>query len=164
MTAQTKVGVKRSKAAKAPKVTEDGRNLEVVKEFFALSEALDVEKAMEFFADDAVYHNIPLPAVRGKRNIERTLKGMMRYASGFEVEMLNISAGGNAVLTERVDTITAGPFKVALPVMGAFEFRDGKITAWRDYFDLIQFARGMAPGFQGLVQNGFRALLEPVKG
>ncbi len=29
--------------------------------------------------------------------------------------------------------------------MGAFELRDGKICAWRDYFDLAQFQRQMAP-------------------
>ncbi|MFP5469010.1 MAG: limonene-1,2-epoxide hydrolase family protein [Alphaproteobacteria bacterium] len=26
-----------------------------------------------------------------------------------------------------------------LPVMGVFEIKDGKITKWRDYFDLGQF-------------------------
>ena len=28
---------------------------------------------------------------------------------------------------------------VSLPVMGVFELADGKITAWRDYFDMAQF-------------------------
>jgi limonene-1,2-epoxide hydrolase len=26
--------------------------------------------------------------------------------------------------------------ELALPVMGVFEVRDGRIAAWRDYFDL----------------------------
>ena len=42
------------------------------------------------------------------------------------------------VLTERVDTITVGDRVGALPVMGTFEVRDGKICAWRDYFDMTQ--------------------------
>ena len=42
------------------------------------------------------------------------------------------------VLTERVDTITVGERVGALPVMGTFEIRDGKICAWRDYFDMTQ--------------------------
>jgi len=42
------------------------------------------------------------------------------------------------VLTERIDTFTMGEKQAALPVMGTFEVRDGKISAWRDYFDLAQ--------------------------
>ena len=29
---------------------------------------------------------------------------------------------------------------VKLPVMGIFEFTDGKISAWRDYFDMGPFS------------------------
>jgi limonene-1,2-epoxide hydrolase len=33
---------------------------------------------------------------------------------------------------------------VAVPVMGTFEISDGKISAWRDYFDLATFASQMS--------------------
>ena len=33
---------------------------------------------------------------------------------------------------------------IALPVAGFFEVHDGKITAWRDYFDMGQFTSQMA--------------------
>jgi limonene-1,2-epoxide hydrolase len=32
---------------------------------------------------------------------------------------------------------------VALPVSGTFEVRDGRIVAWRDYFDMNQFLSQM---------------------
>ncbi len=47
------------------------------------------------------------------------------------------------VLTERVDKFLIDGKWVELPVMGTFEFRDGKISAWRDYFDLEQFNKQM---------------------
>jgi limonene-1,2-epoxide hydrolase len=31
-----------------------------------------------------------------------------------------------------------------LPVMGTFEIRDGKISAWRDYFDLTQITKALS--------------------
>lgn len=37
-----------------------------------------------------------------------------------------------------------GDPSVELPVMGAFELSDGKISAWRDYFDMAQFQAQMA--------------------
>jgi limonene-1,2-epoxide hydrolase len=49
------------------------------------------------------------------------------------------------VLTERIDKFEVGGKWIALPVMGAFELREGKISAWRDYFDLAQFTKQL-PG------------------
>jgi limonene-1,2-epoxide hydrolase len=36
-----------------------------------------------------------------------------------------------------------GPKKIELPVAGVFEIRGGKISAWRDYFDLTSFTKQM---------------------
>lgn len=51
---------------------------------------------------------------------------------------------GNAVLTERVDRFVINGKEVALPVMGIFELANGKITSWRDYFDLATWQRQTA--------------------
>ena len=54
------------------------------------------------------------------------------------------SESGGVVLTERVDRFTIGDKRIELPVMGAFEVDgQGKITAWRDYFDMAQFTKQM---------------------
>ena len=47
------------------------------------------------------------------------------------------------MLTERVDVFTLAGKSFELPVMGTFEISDGKISAWRDYFDLNQFISRM---------------------
>jgi limonene-1,2-epoxide hydrolase len=50
-------------------------------------------------------------------------------------------AEGPIVMTERVDHLTRPDGTTAsLPMMGTIEVRHGLITAWRDYFDLRQFA------------------------
>ena len=49
------------------------------------------------------------------------------------------------VLTERIDRFTINGKQIALPVMGTFEIdAQGKISAWRDYFDLAQFTEQMS--------------------
>ena len=55
---------------------------------------------------------------------------------------LAVAQIGGKVLTERVDHILDADGKPAMsiPVMGIFETQDGKITAWRDYFDTAGFA------------------------
>lgn len=50
-------------------------------------------------------------------------------------------SAGHLVMNERVDHLTPrGGNTISLPVMGAFELADGKITAWRDYFDAAALA------------------------
>ena len=54
-------------------------------------------------------------------------------------ESSNIVGEGDVVLTERVDAFFTPTHTIELPVMGTFEVVGGKISAWRDYFDLNQF-------------------------
>ena len=50
----------------------------------------------------------------------------------------HLASDGATVLTERTDIFTIKGKSAPLPVMGAFHVTEGKITAWRDYFDMAQ--------------------------
>jgi limonene-1,2-epoxide hydrolase len=41
-------------------------------------------------------------------------------------------------VTERVDHFEVNGKRISAPCMGIFKLRDGKIAAWRDYWDLKQ--------------------------
>jgi len=58
----------------------------------------------------------------------------------------NVAENGDVVFTERVDRFQMGDKKVELPVAGVFEVRDGKIAAWRDYFDMPTWTRQTGGG------------------
>ena len=107
------------------------------------SPAPDPEKVGAYFTDDAVYHNIPMAPVVGKAAIMATVGGWkaMMLSQGREVK--HQLAAGDVVMNERIDRFKAGDKLVELPVVGVFELRDGKISAWRDYFDLAQFRSEM---------------------
>jgi limonene-1,2-epoxide hydrolase len=60
-----------------------------------------------------------------------------------EFRVINIAADGPVVMTERIDVFTLPDKSFELPVMGTFEVSDGKINAWRDYFDMNQFSSRM---------------------
>ena len=51
----------------------------------------------------------------------------------------------NVVLTERIDTSGSGTSWRPCTSWGTFEVRDGKICAWRDYFDLAQITAMLTP-------------------
>ena len=100
---------------------------------------LDVDKILDYMTDDCVYHNIPVEPAVGKDAIRAVFAMFTTGVEKIEFVMKNISGSGNTVLTERVDIFVLPHVTVELPVMGTFEVRDGKIAAWRDYFDLNQY-------------------------
>ena len=117
-----------------------------VREFIAAWSRNDLEELMGFFAPDCVYHNIPLAPVKGLEAIRQTLHGFSSLASEVEWVLHQIAESeSGAVLTERTDRFKISGTWIELPVMGSFELRDGKLVAWRDYFDMQQFTKQL-PG------------------
>jgi len=106
----------------------------------------DVESIMAAFTDDAVYHNIPMEPPVGKEAIRGFLDGFLGVvASSVHFEIRNQLVAGNLVMNERVDTLTMESGEVPLPVCGVFELSDdGRIKAWRDYFDMVVFSSAEA--------------------
>ena len=114
----------------------------VVREFCAAWSRTDVETIMDAFTDDAIYHNIPMTPCNGKEEIRTFLDTFLGgMASAVEFDIKHQLVDGLVGLNERVDTIVMADNSGALPVCGIFELTaDGKISGWRDYFDMGQFA------------------------
>lgn len=109
---------------------------DVVRSFCEAWSRRDVDELLEYFTDDAVYHNIPIAPVQGKDGIRSMLELFVPGSQAISFEILAMVGDGNLVMNERIDRFTMGEREVALPVAGVFEIRDGKIAAWRDYFDM----------------------------
>jgi limonene-1,2-epoxide hydrolase len=118
----------------------------VVREFCAAFEAHDAEAVRPYLAEDVVYHNIPMDPAVGQDAAVAFLAGFLTMCDKMEIEITNLAADGDVVLTERVDTFRVGDLVAPLPVMGVFEVREGKIAAWRDYFDMAQATRAFSGG------------------
>lgn len=109
---------------------------QLVRDFCAAWGRREVDEILSFFAPDAVYHNMPIDPAVGTEAIRGILEMFVPPSSHIEFEILHLAAAGDTVLTERVDRFRMGDRTIELPVMGVFEVSDGKIAAWRDYFDL----------------------------
>lgn len=116
-------------------------NDQIIRDFCAAWGRGDKDAIVDTFTDDAVYHNIPMEPARGKDEIRAFLDGFLGVmADSIDFEIHHQLAVGDLVLNERTDTIVMADQTVALRVMGTFELEDGKIKAWRDYFDMAQFS------------------------
>ncbi len=112
------------------------QNEKIVQEFCAAWARKNIDELLGFFTPDAVYHNMPLEPLKGIAAIRETINIFATPAQSIEFEMLAIASSGDLVFTERVDRFKMMGKTVALPVAGVFEVRNGKIAAWRDYFDM----------------------------
>jgi limonene-1,2-epoxide hydrolase len=109
---------------------------EVVREFCASVSKRDEGLVRPLLADDVVYHNIGMAASVGiEATVENLASQWAMFPTTYEFGMRTAAAAGDVVLTERIDHIGSGETSYPVPVMGAFEVRDGKIVRWRDYFD-----------------------------
>jgi limonene-1,2-epoxide hydrolase len=132
--------------AEAETRTRDSADIAVVEAFFRAMEAMDIESCVALLADDVVYQNVPFPAYRGKRAVTRALEGFGKVMTGFEMQMKNVAAKDGVVLTERVDILKGPLLYLDIWVCGTFEIEGGKITLWRDYFDLVQVTTKLVTG------------------
>ena len=119
---------------------------QVVRDFCAAAGQRDPEVLRAFFSDDVVYHNIPMDPAEGIDATMETLNMFIGMFDELEFEIHHLASDGSTVLTERTDHFTMNGKSAPLPVMGAFHVLDGKITAWRDYFDMGQVSTILGGG------------------
>jgi len=125
-------------------MTDNRTPADVVRDFCAAWEKLDssgggVEEILGYFTPDAVYHNIPVDPCVGIDAIRAMMAMFTTGVERIEFRVKHLVADGDIVMTERVDVFVQPDRTIELPVMGTFEVVDGKIAAWRDYFDLNQY-------------------------
>jgi limonene-1,2-epoxide hydrolase len=117
----------------------------LVREFCDAWSRRDADELAAYFTDDAVYHNIPMQPIAGREAIRGFLKGFLAMVESAEFRMLHLVADGDVVMTERVDSFRLAGREGGIPVAGVFEISNGKIAAWRDYFDLTQVTAVFGP-------------------
>lgn len=96
------------------------------------------------FTEATVWENVGWVTTVGYEEAMALNRGFFEKIgmAAIRVENLAVAETGNKVLTERIDHLldSAGNILASPAVMGIFEIEDGKITAWRDYFDTRTYA------------------------
>jgi limonene-1,2-epoxide hydrolase len=126
---------------------------EVVMTFLRRLEASDLDGAASLLTDDAVWINVSLPTVRGRRRIHRLLRAL-DLRCDIRAHFHHVVAEGDVVLTERTDELRVGPFEQRFWVYGRFELRDGRIAVWRDSFDWLDILVSAIRAAAGAVAPG----------
>lgn len=111
------------------------------------------QSVRDHFTEATVWENVGLARTTGQDEaiaLNHQLMDSFGLAT-IRVDNLAVATTGSKVLTERIDHMVAadGTVLFSAPVMGIFEIADGKIAAWRDYFDSAGAAALMAGAGKG---------------
>jgi limonene-1,2-epoxide hydrolase len=110
---------------------------QVVTALIRACEARDLDTVETLVADDIEYDNVPIGKVTGPDGVRRVLSGGVTEAAA-EVEWIvhRQVSSGNTVMNERTDRFLVDGRWIEIPIAAVFEVTDGKVSLWRDYFDL----------------------------
>ncbi|MGD1257307.1 limonene-1,2-epoxide hydrolase family protein [Mycobacterium seoulense] len=114
----------------------------LVRDFLGSWQGRSLDTICSAFADDAVYHNVPVEPIEGIAGIRAVFQAFLDAFADAKLDIMSLAAEPGLVLVERVDYFTMNDGrKVVLPVTGVFEVKNDKITRFSDYFDLADFER-----------------------
>jgi limonene-1,2-epoxide hydrolase len=95
------------------------------------------------FTEDCVWQQSGFPTTTGPEEAVALLASLVESLglARIDVEYLHVASGDDVVFTERLDWLVQADGTRMGPavVVGVTEFRDGKISAWREYFDTSGF-------------------------
>lgn len=140
-------------------VSSDIDNAHTVEVFLHALQDQDLATADAQLDDNLVYQNVGFPTIHGRKRTMKLFKGLQRPSVGFEVKFHRVAVNGPVVLTERTDVLRFGPVRLQFWVCGVFEVKDGRITLWRDYFDMFDMTKATVRGLIGAVIPRLRPTL-----
>jgi limonene-1,2-epoxide hydrolase len=110
----------------------------------------DVNKIIGMFAEDGVWQLwVPAgPVFKGRAALRAEIDRQCGFSSLMHCGINKIVCSGRTVITERVDHFTMHGIRVEHALMAIYEIdADGKIAAWREYFDTADIGKqlGMLP-------------------
>jgi limonene-1,2-epoxide hydrolase len=104
----------------------------------------DIDGVLAQLCDDVEYHYLvgerPLIGKDWVRRFLDRFGGHIGEPNNWRI--LRSAESGNALLVEGVDDyMSTDGNRIRYPYMGVFEFRDGRVSHWRDYADAGLMAR-----------------------
>jgi ketosteroid isomerase-like protein len=134
---------------------------EILEEYRAAYERRDRAALLDFFADDAVMTLAP-GTFRGSDGVGRVLDWDLRITPTVQMRPLGIGllVQDNVAVREVVFEATFEGIRYEYPMLAVFEFDDdGKIRAYRAYYDKLGIEQSIASRYPGIQGRLFRLMV-----
>jgi len=122
----------------------DAQKLATVRQMIEAWNTRNWQQVYELFAADGVLQSMMLsqPTV-GREAIKQRIGGLAKDISKIELRIRHIGVADGVVFIERVDDFVYRGHHGMVPVVGVVEVEQGRVTAWREYYDRAQMIDAM---------------------
>jgi limonene-1,2-epoxide hydrolase len=122
----------------------DAQKLATVRQMIDAWNTRNWEQVYDLFAQDAVLQSMMLetPTV-GREAIKQRIGTLARDISRIELRIRHLGVADGVVFIERVDDFVYRGHHGAVPVVGVVEVEQGRVKAWREYYDRAQMIEAM---------------------
>jgi limonene-1,2-epoxide hydrolase len=119
--------------------------MEVINAMMDAVKKQDGEAILDFLTDDIEYHyHVGTRPLEGKEWVRKFLANYFTICADLSWRIDRFAETENELFVEGYEEYldTRTNKRIAHPYMGIFEFRDGKIAGWRDYFEMDNVMAG----------------------
>jgi limonene-1,2-epoxide hydrolase len=132
--------------AAAPSVAADtdAQKLATVQKMIDAWNTRNWQQVYELFAADGVLESMMLPTPTvGREAIRKRIGALAKDISRIELRIRHMGVADGVVFIERVDDFVYRGKHGAVPVVGVVEVEQGRVKAWREYYDREQMIEAM---------------------
>lgn len=130
-------------AAPAASADTDAQKLATVRQMIDAWNQRNWQQVYDLFATDGVLQSMMLPPTVGREAIEQRIGALAKGIDTIELRVRHIGVIDGVVFIERVDDFVYRGKQGAVPVVGVVEVEQGRVKAWREYYDRAQLLEAM---------------------
>jgi limonene-1,2-epoxide hydrolase len=133
-------------AAAAPSASADtdAQKLATVRKMIEAWNTRNWQQVYDLFAADGVLQSMMLPEPTvGREAISKRIGALAADISRIELRIRHMGVADGVVFIERVDDFVYRGKHGAVPVVGVVEVEQGRVKAWREYYDREQMIEAM---------------------
>ena len=122
----------------------DAQKLATVRQMIEAWNTRNWQQVYDLFAQDGVLQSMMLDeATVGREAIAKRIGALAKDISKIELRIRHIGVVDGVVFIERVDDFVYRGNHGAVPVVGVVEVEQGRVKAWREYYDRAQMIEAM---------------------
>ena len=115
---------------------------QTIRNYYAAWVRDELDELFALCAEDLTAVNVPIGPIHGKQAVRAFFGKFGRGMSEKRYDVERILVSGDVAVVEGVENYLKKGKAVRLPYMSVFKFApDGRITEWRDYFDMQTILR-----------------------
>jgi limonene-1,2-epoxide hydrolase len=129
--------------AQSARADSDAQKLATVRQMIDAWNQRNWQQVFALFAEDGVLQSMMLPPTVGREAIQQRIGALARGIDSIELRVQHIGVIDGVVFVERVDDFVYRGKHGAVPVVGVVEVENGRVQAWREYYDRAQLLEAM---------------------